>query len=110
MKKTNYFDLTELSARVADMLGLDESDVRATLVAAGAEISGELGRGEYDNVVLDNIGTFHLKGYSSRKISAFGKDTDVPPCYRVRFKAAQAFRDTVAANLPEERKHIEVRK
>jgi nucleoid DNA-binding protein len=116
-KEEKWFDLTELSNRVADTLtsseaqNLDTPDlVRLVITRAFHEVAKEVGKGERA-VILDDIGTFRasLQQARDRQNPQTGETIRKPAHLKFKFKAAKALRQTVQENLPDGKNGMEVK-
>ncbi len=117
LKESKWFDMTELSNRVANTItddeahGLDTPDfVRLIITRAFSEVAKEVGKGERA-VILDEIGTFRtsLQQARDRQNPQTGETIRKPAHLKFKFKAAKALRQTVRENLADGRNEMEVK-
>jgi nucleoid DNA-binding protein len=102
-KEEKWFDLTELSNRIAGQFNADPEEIREIFKAGFDEIAKEVGRAE-NPVILDNVGTFYIQGRQARNVShpqKRGETVNIPAHQKVKFKAAKEFKEIVKANLPD---------
>lgn len=108
---SKWFDLTELSNRIAGQFNAAPEEIREIFKAGFNEIAKEVGRAE-NPVILDNVGTFYIQGRQSRNVAhpqKRGETVNIPPHQKVKFSAAKEFKGIVKANLPAEISSFDVK-
>jgi nucleoid DNA-binding protein len=116
-KEEKWFDLTELSNRVADTITADEAQaidtpdfVRVIIERAFQEIAKEVGENQR-SVILDDIGTFGIQGRAAREHvnPRTGEKVSKPAYQKLKFKGARALRQIVRENLSGDLSGMEVK-
>jgi DNA-binding protein HU-beta len=89
----------DIVSRITDKLGIDKSDVQATIETLMTEVKSSLESG--DNVYLRGFGSFIVKTRAEKTGRNISKNTSIKiPAHNIpAFKPAKVFVEAVKANL-----------
>lgn len=89
----------DIIAKITDKLGLDKSDVQATVESLMTEVKSSLESG--DNVYLRGFGSFIVKGRAEKTARNISKNTSIKvPAHNIpAFKPAKVFVEAVKTNI-----------